>query len=479
MMAPPVKNDDLNHSWITPDGNVTIKASEKKLVSLLSPIAMCVAGVLGNSLALFVLSRAKRERRRTVFYTLVATLAIVDMLGQLSTTPVVILTYVNNFQWVGGQALCEYFSFVMLFAGLTTLQVVCAMSIERFLALKHPFVSQKYLTYDKSKYVIFAILGVAFIFGLFPSIGIGSNARQFPGTWCFIRFIDTQSIIEKAYDYAYCCFGIFLILVTIMCNLSVALTMLQMCRSRQKRSMSVQSHLTEIGGNAPKRDRACDHSELQMLILLAGITSIFTICWSPLMVRILITLINPRPNDKISVLIVIRLASLNQVLDPWIYILFRKELLMRLKKALCPSRYGARSRVVKILMKEKRKTRRQSCVKDKKSRNSVQNDSCAREQVNMLDDSDNIGSTPNKYSIQQQAANRNLKNDSCTESSEESSADLTSSILCVCVQQNQTHRRQFSMSYVTTKVLTTCSPKHDVALVLHDNDRKMVKENFV
>ena len=70
---------------------------------------------------------------------LVAGLAISDLLGTTATSPVVIAVYMNDFQWVGGDALCHYFSFALIFAGFATMLIVCAMSVERFICVRHPY----------------------------------------------------------------------------------------------------------------------------------------------------------------------------------------------------------------------------------------------------------------------------------------------------------------------------------------------------
>ncbi|XP_074640300.1 LOW QUALITY PROTEIN: prostaglandin E2 receptor EP4 subtype-like [Tubulanus polymorphus] len=315
-------------------GNKSVETIDDCFISLIPSIVLCAVGVFGNSCALGVLCKTSREFRKTVFYTLVATLTVVDLLGQLATTPVVVVTYLNNLVWPAGQELCDYFSFVMIFSGLMAMQIICAMAVERYIALRHPFVCQRHLTHDKSKYIIIAITAVSLLLATLPIVGFGSNVRHFPGTWCFIRFTDTQSIQERIYDYIYCSFGFAYILVTIICNISVAYTMIKMNRRRKNRTPSLQSVNSVLNSRSPPKRIPDENSELQMLILLVGITSVFTICWAPLMVRIFISLIQPSQDndDNMSVLIVIRLAALNQVLDPWVYILFRKELFDRLRQ---------------------------------------------------------------------------------------------------------------------------------------------------
>jgi hypothetical protein len=57
------------------------------------------------------------DQKRTIFYRLVAGLCVTDLLGTTLTSPVVIAVYVNNFRWIGGQIMCNYFGYVMILAG--------------------------------------------------------------------------------------------------------------------------------------------------------------------------------------------------------------------------------------------------------------------------------------------------------------------------------------------------------------------------
>jgi prostaglandin E receptor 4 len=87
-----------------------------KTFSSLVPATMFATGVFGNSFALFVLCNSPKDQRRTIFYRLVAALAFNDLLGTTATSPIVLLVYSKG-RWIGGQPLCDYFSFILIFAG--------------------------------------------------------------------------------------------------------------------------------------------------------------------------------------------------------------------------------------------------------------------------------------------------------------------------------------------------------------------------
>lgn len=64
-------------------------------LSPIVPALMFAAGAIGNITAIVVLLKSKKENRRTIFYRLVGLLAVVDLFGTISTSPVTFLQYAH------------------------------------------------------------------------------------------------------------------------------------------------------------------------------------------------------------------------------------------------------------------------------------------------------------------------------------------------------------------------------------------------
>ncbi|XP_060594670.1 prostaglandin E2 receptor EP4 subtype-like, partial [Ruditapes philippinarum] len=270
------------------------------------------AGVIGNVLAIIFLARSSREHKRSVFYRLVGALACTDLLGTCATSPVTLAVYANNFKWVGGMPLCNYESFMLIFASCSTICIICTMAVDRFVSICHPFFYDKHVSVGKIKFIVLALWTFAFVMGCLPIIGFGENIIQFPGTWCFFTFTSTV-MKNKIYAYLYAVIGILGIIVTAMSNMFVIIVLVKMHRKAAAMSPC----------------NTCSHRysrEIQMMVLMIGIVLIFSTCWCPFLVRLIINQINHRHVNVKADLMTLRLASLNQILDPWIYILFRKEL---------------------------------------------------------------------------------------------------------------------------------------------------------
>ncbi|ELR60727.1 Prostaglandin E2 receptor EP4 subtype [Bos mutus] len=295
------------------------------------PAVMFIFGVVGNLVAIVVLCKSRKEQKETTFYTLVCGLAVTDLLGTLLVSPVTIATYLKG-QWPGGHALCEYSTFILLFFGLSGLSIICAMSIERYLAINHAYFYSHYVDKRLAGLTLFAVYASNVLFCALPSMGLGSSRLQYPATWCFIDWT-TNVTAHAAFSYMYAGFSSFLILATVLCNVLVCGALLRMHRQFMRRT----SLGTEQQHHAFRRIAG---AEIQMVILLIATSLVVLICSIPLVVRVFVNqLYRPQLEPVISKnpdLQAIRIASVNPILDPWIYILLRKTVLSKaIEKIKC------------------------------------------------------------------------------------------------------------------------------------------------
>ncbi|XP_041356654.1 prostaglandin E2 receptor EP4 subtype-like [Gigantopelta aegis] len=313
--------------------------------TIISPITMFLAGVIGNLLALVVLYRTKTEIRRMMFYTLVAGLAITDLAGIILTSPVTISAYINQRRMPGGDGLCTFNAFIMVCFGLSTPLIVCAMAVERFLAIKCTYFYSKHCTPNNARITIVLLWMFVFLFGALPLFGFGQYSLQYPHTWCFLNF-RTPHPVNAAYGYMYAGVNLCIVVLMTVCNVVVMLSLLRvryLRREQGRNSLSGNLLQDSVDESRMLRARARKQKqhdvEMQMVVLMCVITTTFAVCWAPLMIYITITLATGASNPVFG-LVAVRLASLNQTLDPWLYILLRKAFLKRIKckvqKFFCP-----------------------------------------------------------------------------------------------------------------------------------------------
>ncbi|ESP05504.1 hypothetical protein LOTGIDRAFT_73186, partial [Lottia gigantea] len=291
--------------------------------SLSTPILMMSTGVLGNLLALFVLYTSKKEMKKTVFFPLLLGLAWTDLIGQLSTAPIAIIVYANNLKWVGGEELCTYHGFMMVWFGLLTPLIACCMSVERFIALRFSYFYARVATRPMAQYAIVICWITTCFMCTLPLMGFGSYEHQFPGSWCFLNF-HRESRLDTAYASIFAMLNVIFIGVMIVCNVTVVVTLINMRRSRKvKHSPSNERKFSVITKSLLEME-----IETQMAWFLCAITLVFSICWLPLNIHILDNQVTGKTN-RAKDLISVRLASINQILDPWLYILLRKAMIVK------------------------------------------------------------------------------------------------------------------------------------------------------
>lgn len=284
-----------NHTW----NSTGVSGVPRKGATIVSPVVMFLTGLIGNTLALIVLYRTKTEIRRTMFYTLVAGLAWTDITGQVLTSPISIYTYINGLSWAGGEKLCKFNGFIMGCFGLSTPCIVCAMAVERFLALKCPFFYSKYCNRSMARRTIVLLWGVVLMVSIMPLMGFGRYSLQYPGTWCFLDFHTTDPVLSS-YGYLYAGLNLVIIVIMTGCNVFVGATLLKV-RFMKHYPLSyncdhcqLSTEGYEVCSSPLPLKRKQQHAvQMQMIWLMCAITTVFAVCWAPLMVSYIPPLTHP------------------------------------------------------------------------------------------------------------------------------------------------------------------------------------------
>uniref|UniRef100_A0A4W3IT95 Prostaglandin I2 receptor n=1 Tax=Callorhinchus milii TaxID=7868 RepID=A0A4W3IT95_CALMI len=258
--------------------NITeINTENQPLVSIL----MFTAGMVGNVLALVILGVHRREHRTksSVFCILVTGLAITDLLGTCFLSPVVFIAYAKDASLIGltgNHALCDFFALVMIFFSLASMLILFAMSVERCLAISHPYFYSKHVGRTFAKVVLPVIYAFCTAFCLLPVMGFGELKQYCPGTWCFVKMESKQPLVVS-FSLLYATLMALLILAVLACNGSVIVSLCKMHKSQRNRRGSVLSSHRRRKSWFGQREEEIDH-----LILLALMTTIFAICSVPL-----------------------------------------------------------------------------------------------------------------------------------------------------------------------------------------------------
>ncbi|XP_063794724.1 prostacyclin receptor [Pseudophryne corroboree] len=247
---------------------------------------MFAMGVLGNLLALGILGVHRRERRARAspFCILVTGLAVTDLLGTCVLSPVVFVSYAQRASLLalGSQPLCKLFAFAMTFFNLSSMMILFFMAFERCLALSHPYVYAQHAWGHRlaraaipSSYIFPALLCAL------PLAGVGEHKQYCPGTWCFIRMAvapSTGNGSALAFSLLYASLTGLLILAILLCNASVTASLCRMRKGQRARRGSLRR------GGARGWFMGAGEEELEHLILLVLMTTIFMVCSVPMTV---------------------------------------------------------------------------------------------------------------------------------------------------------------------------------------------------
>ncbi|XP_019953910.1 prostaglandin E2 receptor EP4 subtype-like [Paralichthys olivaceus] len=298
--------------------------------SIALPIFMFAGGAIGNLIAIIVLSVSRQEKKSSAFYTLLCGLAVTDLLGTCLASPLTIANYLDKHVFEH-QHVCEFHSFLLLFFSLTGLSIICAMAAERYLAICCPYTYQRWGVDRRfaQRFLFFIYISHIF-FCCLPMMGLARSRLQSSTTWCFINWRTGEPV---AYSILYGVVSLLLILGTIVLNLAVCGSLLLM------RQRTVQRFVSRA--SIRQRWKALSSAaETQMMAVLVMTSAVVLACSVPLVVRVFANHFMLKEDPEAD-LAAIRIASVNPILDPWIYILLRRSLLRRL---LTLSRRGSSPR---------------------------------------------------------------------------------------------------------------------------------------
>ncbi|NXI13236.1 TA2R protein, partial [Irena cyanogastra] len=300
--------------------------------SIASPWFSTAFGLIGlcsNLFALCVLvssSRKLSSQARSSFLVFLCGLVVTDFMGLLVTASVIIPYHFTKFSWAKvdpGCHLCNFLGFSMVFFGQCPLLLGATMAGERFLGINRPFSRSTSLSKRRAWAIVGLVWGFSCLLGLLPVFGLGRYTLQFPGSWCFLTLLpDTGDVV---FCLLFALLGILSVLLSFVLNTVSVVTLCRVYHDRE----SVQR----------RRD-----SEVEMMVQLVGIMIIATICWMPLLIFIVQMVLQHLPGQaqvlptdtQEMLLIYIRMVTWNQILDPWVYILFRRAVLQRVYPRLHP-----------------------------------------------------------------------------------------------------------------------------------------------
>ncbi|XP_061159814.1 prostaglandin E receptor 1b (subtype EP1) [Syngnathus typhle] len=295
-------------------------------------------GIVFNVVALIILAKAYtrfRRRSKSTFLLFASSLVATDLAGHVINGALVLRRYSEGtadladspcgFQGdliTDPDVPCLFLGCCMVFFGLCPLFLGCAMAAERCLGVSKPLLHARLVTNARTKMALALIWLLALCVALLPFFSLGAYTPQYPGTWCFIRVMEGTQATDLAFVALFSALAFSSLAVAFLCNTISGITLV---RARIKKKTSSQ------------RSPARSH-DTEMVVQLVGIMVASCICWSPLLVFGLMsatrsysnTLGSDRDTYRALIMTGVRMATCNQILDPWVYILLRRAVLKKI-----------------------------------------------------------------------------------------------------------------------------------------------------
>ncbi|XP_073699535.1 thromboxane A2 receptor-like [Garra rufa] len=272
-------------------------------------------GLSSNLFALVVLAKTflhTKSRSRSSFLLFLGGLVFTDFMGLLVTGSIVVSFHITRFNWRQLDPYCHFCNFMgmsMVFYGLCPLLLGAAMAVERFVGINRPFARSTSMPNSRACSTVVMVWITAGCISLLPLAGLGSYHLQYPGSWCFLNI--SSSPLDMTFGLIFSLVGLLSLAVSFLLNTVSVITLLRVC----------------CGQDSGQRRR--DY-EVEMMVQLILIMAIASVCWCPLLVFIAQTVLSGSEVDIRHLLLWLRFATGNQVLDPWVYILFRRAILKRI-----------------------------------------------------------------------------------------------------------------------------------------------------
>ncbi|XP_010895857.2 thromboxane A2 receptor isoform X2 [Esox lucius] len=287
-------------------------------------------GLTFNLIAFVVLLKTfqrTHSRSRSSFLIFLCGLVVTDFMGLLVTGCIVVTFHITRFNWRELDPDCVFCNFMgmsMVFYGLCPLLLGATMAVERFVGINRPFSHSTRMTKSRAMYVVLLVWVVAGGVSLLPQVGVGSYHMQIPGSWCFFNISSETS--DMALCLIFSLVGLLSIATSFLLNTVSVVTLVKVC----------------CGQDASQRRR--DY-EVEMMVQLILIMLIASICWCPLLICSLNGALFSHPIDPDIMLLGLRMATCNQICDPWVYILCQESRLRCLLHRLCCQGKDSKSEV--------------------------------------------------------------------------------------------------------------------------------------
>ncbi|XP_041080155.1 neurotensin receptor type 1-like [Polyodon spathula] len=253
-----------------------------KVVVTVIYIGLFLVGCLGNSITVYTLVQKKtlQNLQSTVHYHL-ASLAVSDLLILVLCMPIELYNFiwVHN-PWAFGNAVCKGYYFLRDACTYATAFNIASLSVERFMAICHPFKAKSIMSRSRTKKLISAIWVASFLLAT-PMLFI---MGQIYVTEVKICTTVDQSMAKTVLQVNAFLSFVFPMVVISVLNTVIANQLIQMFKqaAQDSRVCTIGEHPTVLSVSVePNRVQSLRHG----VKVLRAVVVAFVVCWLPYHIR--------------------------------------------------------------------------------------------------------------------------------------------------------------------------------------------------
>ncbi|KAF7653144.1 hypothetical protein LDENG_00086800 [Lucifuga dentata] len=258
-----------------------------------------IFGAISNITALGILIKSRirfRRQAKAPFLILVGALLLADLGGHVIPGGFALYLHIDYIQRQNvttptlkpATAFCQVFGASMVFFGLCPLLFGCAMAVERCFGITQPLFHTVTITVTRVRRVVLLLSCLALLLAILPLCSLGTYVPQFPGTWCFLPLQGSRSIADTNLTLVFSCLGLSALTLAQLCNILSGLALLQARVCPKKIHPKSTAHCIRRASSSSFSSLMCS-LDVEMMVQLAVITVVSCVCWSPFLLRMLLT----------------------------------------------------------------------------------------------------------------------------------------------------------------------------------------------
>uniref|UniRef100_A0A3P8NZ69 G-protein coupled receptors family 1 profile domain-containing protein n=1 Tax=Astatotilapia calliptera TaxID=8154 RepID=A0A3P8NZ69_ASTCA len=275
---PPFDNSTVGPTSNEEELEVNTNVYAKVIVTIIY-LALFAIGFLGNSITIYTLITRKtlQNLQSTVHYHL-ASLAVSDLLILILSMPIELYNFIwFHYPWVFGDAVCRGYYFLRDSCSYATALNIASLSVERYMAICHPFKAKSIMSRSRTKKLISAMWLASFALATPMPFIMGQRMRN--GEMICTTVVSPVTVKTVLQVNAFLSFVIPMVAISVL-NGVIANQLLRMFREAEQ-----DNRVCMIGANPTMLNFTVESNRAQSLrhgvLVLRAVVIAFVVCWLP------------------------------------------------------------------------------------------------------------------------------------------------------------------------------------------------------